>query len=132
MAVELQKKNILKHLGIALPLPMCGSMGTGLPVVQDSANPSFAADLIHFDPGRGTPLHTHPGSHILVVFAGEGELFFAGEEHLLLAGDVYLVPGGSPHAIRALDTSPGGMTLLSIACDHRPVDSSARLEVISV
>lgn|SRR5512138_375817 len=107
----------------ALPLQMANSEGTALPLLKRGP---FGADLIRFAPGRGVPLHTHPGNHILIVTSGEGRLIFNGEEFALRAGVLYLVPGSVPHQIDALTE----LTLVSVADDHRHAGSSDRLELV--
>lgn len=93
------------------------SHGLGLPLVGDG---KFAADMLRFEPGKSTALHTHPGDHILFVVDGSGYLVFGGTHHNLSQGDCYYVPGSVPHQVGAMGET---LVLLSVANDHRPVGS---------
>lgn len=104
---------------------MSASDGWGLPLVGEG---KFAADLICFGPFGQTAAHTHPGAHILYVLAGDGVLNFCGKEYHLAQHDCYYVPGEAPHSVHALESD---LVLLSVANDHRPVDSTQRLEIVS-
>jgi quercetin dioxygenase-like cupin family protein len=113
-------------IGGDLSFAMHGSGGTGQPLVKDGA---FAADMIRFSPGKGIPAHTHPGDHILVCLSGTGKLIFDGEIFPITIGTIYLVPGNVSHAILT-DENDEELTLLSIANDHRPVESKERSNII--
>lgn len=101
---------------------MAMSEGTGLHLLGSGR---FAADLIHFEPGRGVPCHTHPGSHILICTHGRGFLFLGGNKHEIVQGHCYFVPPMAPHAVYAAKDE--AVTLISVADDHRPVDATSRL-----
>lgn len=103
---------------------MFGSQALGLSLVK---NNNFAADILHFQPNTQTILHTHPGNHILFVVDGSGWLFFDNAMHVLSVGDCYFVPGNIPHQVGTDNTI---LYLLSIADDHRPVDSPERLQEV--
>lgn len=105
-------------------LNMVNSEAVGLPLVKDG---SFAADMLKFERGQRTSKHTHPGNHILFVVDGGGWLVYGDESHVLSRGTCYFVPGQIPHQVIADEY----MFMLSIANDHRPVDSPSRLEVIA-
>lgn len=124
---ELFRLDQSRYLVPSGPLPqrMANSQGTGIPLVGRG---SFAADLIRFAPGQGVGKHTHPGEHILIVVSGHG-LLTCGDDFLsLVPGMIYHVPAGAPHALSATDAE---LTLISVANDHRPVDSPQRLEVLA-
>jgi quercetin dioxygenase-like cupin family protein len=104
-------------------LSMHGSTALGASLVK---NGKFAADILAFDAGQKTEPHTHPGNHILFVVEGEGWLIFNGQHYILTPATCYFVPGLTVHQVG----SDSNMLLLSIADDHRPVDSAQRLEVI--
>lgn len=106
--------------------PMSGSDAIGLQLVKHN---NFAADMLDFGADQQTSLHTHVGEHILYVVSGHGWLDYANQTHGLEPGTCYFVPGAVPHRIRA---SAWGLTLLSVANQHQPVDSAARLEVLDV
>lgn len=118
---KLQKRN---YGEVGEWFSMHGSRGLGMPLVK---NGNFGADILSFAPGDSTELHTHPGDHILFVVEGNGFLVFNGDLHNLIRGDCYFVPGAVPHQVGATK-SP--LTLLSIANDHRPVNSAERLKVV--
>ncbi len=103
---------------------MVGSQAVGLPLVKQDG---FAADMLHFEAWQQTSLHTHPGDHILFVVTGCGWLDYDVQAYSLREGECYYVPGAVPHRIRAADI---GLNLLSVALQHQPVDSAARLEVL--
>lgn len=120
---KLQKRNY-KEKEVAAWCQMHGSRGLGMPLVKHGL---FGADILSFAPRASTEVHTHPGDHILFVVAGGGFLVFDGEFHNLAQGDCYFVPGAVPHQVGAAEIS---LTLLSIANDHRPVDSAERLDIV--
>ena len=103
-------------------LPMVGSDALGTALVK---NGGFAADMLHFRPNDKTILHTHPGNHILFVANGAGWLKIGGTKYWLNKGDCYFVPGEIPHQVGANENH---LFLLSVADDHRPVDSPDRLK----
>lgn len=103
---------------------MYGSRGLGMPLVK---NGHFGADILSFAPKTSTDLHTHPGDHILFVVEGSGFLVFDGESFDLAQWDCYFVPGAVPHKVGAMETP---LMLLSIANDHRPVNSSERMKIV--
>lgn len=54
------------------------------------------------EPGKRTPLHTHPGAdETFYVLEGSMVLHIDGAEHELRAGGVAVVPRGVPHAFLA-------------------------------
>jgi quercetin dioxygenase-like cupin family protein len=120
--MNLQIKNYLNSTGWT---PMVGSGASGLPLVKHN---NFAADILHFQPNTQTVLHTHPGNHILFVADGSGWLLFDDNLHTLSPGDCYFVPGDTPHQVGTNETT---LYLLSIADDHRPVDSPERLQEVT-
>ena len=105
-------------------LPMHGSEAHGFPLVKHD---NFAADILKFNPNEKTSLHIHPGNHILFVVEGGGHLVYGTDTKPLVKGTCYLVPGSTNHRVVADDR---GMFLLSIADNHRLVNSVERLDVI--
>jgi len=104
-------------------LPMVGSQALGIGLVKDGR---FAADMLKFEPGQCTSVHTHPGDHILFVVNGNGFLLYDGDRYDLIEGACYFVPGAIPHQVSATSI----MFLLSVSNDHRTVDSAERLRII--
>lgn len=121
----LQIKNY-KSISATDWLSMVASEAIGLPLVQSGC---FAADMLDFGSQQKTSLHTHPGSHILFIVSGHGWLDYDDQTHDLELGTCYFVPGSVAHRIRS---SKEGLTLLSVSNDHRPVNSSERVEVLDV
>ena len=119
---KLQKANIKESLEM---LAMFGSEGKGRTLVK---NDKFGADFLHFQKGRGTEVHTHPGDHILYVTNGCGHLQFGKAFFVLSEGDCYFIPGSTPHKVWA--SSESEMSLISIANDHRAVDSEERSSLV--
>lgn len=105
-----------------LTRPMSYSDATGLPLLKSGP---FGADLIRFPAGGKVGKHTHPGEHMLFVLSGGGRLEYQDTEVNLIPGLCYHVPSNVPHAIYATTE----LTLISVANDHRPVDSEERLSV---
>ena len=101
-------------------IDMINSDGKGLPLL---IHKGFGADLIKFTAGKGVEKHIHPGSHILIVFSGEGKLGYYEETHLLTPGLIYLIPENVPHSIRA-ETD---LVLMAIGNDHKSVNSNERM-----
>lgn len=110
--------------GGALPFQMHHSDGTGQPLLKDG---KFGADIIRFAAGKGVMNHTHEGAHILIVIKGEGFVEYNGVDYDLEPGLCYLIPGNVDHAIKATTE----LMMIAVGNDHRPVDSSARLTIIS-
>lgn len=119
---DLEVASYLRPSG-SLPVAMANSQGTALHLV---GNGSFAADLIRFAPHKGVAMHTHPGAHILFVVSGRGLLTCGEDTFFLVPGVCYYVPSDVPHALSATDVE---LTLVSVANDHRPIDSPERLEI---
>lgn len=101
---------------------MAHSDATGLPLLKSGP---FGADLIRFPAGGKVDSHTHPGEHMLFVLGGEGRLVLGDAEVNLMPGICYHVPANISHAIFAATE----LTLISVANDHRPVESEERLSV---
>jgi quercetin dioxygenase-like cupin family protein len=53
------------------------------------------------DPGKRTPLHTHPSDETFYLLDGSMVLHIDGVEHELRAGGVAVIPRGVPHAFLA-------------------------------
>jgi quercetin dioxygenase-like cupin family protein len=108
-----------------LPLQMKHSDGTALPLVVSFVD-RFGADIIRFEAGKGVELHTHIGSHILLVTKGRGILTYGMDQHEMFPGMIYLIPANVPHAILASTE----LVLIAIGNDHRPADSYERLDLV--
>ena len=55
--------------------------------------------LVEFEPGLGTPIHTHDGIELMLVIDGEGTAIENGKETKIKAQSVILSEKGIPHAI---------------------------------
>ena len=121
------------------PVQMHISQGTARQLIYDiTGEKPFGLDQIRFAPGEGVPLHTHPGSHILICIGGKGVLTMrhtaqsetAITEKLdLEAGIAYLVPSQVPHAVYASNDTE--LLLLVVGNDHRKADALDRLDIVS-
>lgn len=109
--------------GGILPLQMCHSDGTGLPLLKDG---NFGADIIRFAAGKGVMNHTHEGAHILIVIKGTGFVEYNSIDYDLEPGLCYLIPSNVDHAIKATTE----LMLIAVGNNHRPVDSTERLDVV--
>lgn len=87
----------------------------------------FGADLIQFPAGGKVPLHSHSGSHILIVIGGNGRLLLNEESASLRPGVVYLVPESVEHEIQA---GASGLSLVSVGNFRFPPGSIDRLTLI--
>lgn len=106
---------------------MVASRGTGRSLVSLGM---FAADLIHFEAGTGVPSHIHEGAHILFCISGKGFVVVDGEAFAVEPGICYAIPESTPHAVYA--SKEISLTLVSVANNHRPVDSGSRLEAAPI
>lgn len=104
---------------------MHGSEAVGTPLVKKG---DFAADMLCFSPNQQTSLHTHEGDHILFAVEGTGWIDCGQETQPIQKRTCYFIEGSQPHRVRAGNE---GLHLLSVANNHKPVDSVDRLEVIS-
>jgi quercetin dioxygenase-like cupin family protein len=60
-----------------------------------------------FDPGAGTPKHTHPGEEVAYVLEGQVQVDVEGKPPLELhAGDVFFIPAGQVHAAKNVGKGP--------------------------
>jgi quercetin dioxygenase-like cupin family protein len=63
---------------------------------------------VDFDPGYGSPRHTHPGEEIIYVLEGTLEYQIEGKPPVRVkAGDVLFVPAGAIHAAKNVGTGNG-------------------------
>lgn len=108
-----------------LPLQMKHSDGTALPLVSFQQE-SFGADVVRFDRGKGVGLHTHIGSHILLVVSGTGTLTYDRDRYTMFPGMIYLIPSHVPHAIYASSE----LVLIAVGNAHQPADSYERLDLV--
>ncbi|MDD9954075.1 MAG: cupin domain-containing protein [Candidatus Woesearchaeota archaeon] len=107
------------------PIQMSKSDATAYPLLLYEQN-KFGAEIIRFGAEERVARHTHKGDHILLVTKGEGVLGYGTSEHPISAGMAYLVPGSVPHSIDATTE----LALIAIGNDHRPADSSRRLDLV--
>ncbi|MBI4336384.1 MAG: cupin domain-containing protein [Chloroflexi bacterium] len=70
---------------------------TRQPLVSEQMAAGLRLNLITFNPGARTVLHTHTMDQVLVVVAGRGILATEHEEHVVTPGDVVHVPPGERH-----------------------------------
>ncbi len=55
--------------------------------------------LVDFEPGKGTPVHTHDGIEVMFVVDGEGTSVENGKETKIFPNSTVLAPKGVPHQI---------------------------------
>jgi quercetin dioxygenase-like cupin family protein len=123
--LPLEAQSFLKTLDIGeLPISMYASDATARELVA-SVDGLFGADLLSFPAGGSVPMHTHLGSHILIIVGGEGQLITPDTETHLSPGIVYFVPEGVSHEIVA-ETA---LSLISVGDKRRPPSSPDRLAV---
>lgn len=112
-----------------LEIQMSNSQGTARPLLFDnSGSKPFGIDQVRFAPGEGVALHTHVGSHFLLVTRGFGKLTYYDEEYDMYPGFCYCIESGDPHAIDAAKDSE--LVLVAVGNDHRDADSHERLEIV--
>lgn len=59
----------------------------------------ISALLVEFEPGKGTPVHTHDGVEFMFVIDGEGVSVENGKEVKISTNHVVLAEKGVPHQI---------------------------------
>ena len=118
---------LIPHEG-PFPIQMAKSQGTAKELIP--IEEGMGLDIIHFNADEGVERHIHPGSHILIVTSGFGELDWFDKTKELKAGMVYRIRTYEPHAVRAAAESEAGMVLLVIGNDHRPAHAEDRLELL--
>src|SRR4051794_1946058 len=59
--------------------------------------------IVTLDAGSHLPEHQHPHEQLSHVLSGRLRLSLAGVAHELGAGQSLLIPGGTPHAVDALE-----------------------------
>ena len=55
--------------------------------------------LVEFEPGEGTPVHTHDGIELMFVIDGEGVAIENGEQINISKNCAMLAPKGVPHQV---------------------------------
>ena len=70
-------------------------------VHEDEVGDGFLLFEDTVDPGKRTPLHTHPADETFYLLDGSMLLHIDGVEHELRAGGVAVIPRGVPHAFLA-------------------------------
>ena len=66
---------------------------------EATGHKEFSSILVEFEPGLGTPIHTHDGYELMLVIDGEGTAVENGKETKIRAQSVILSEKGVPHAI---------------------------------
>ncbi|USN87389.1 MAG: cupin domain-containing protein [Candidatus Nomurabacteria bacterium] len=121
------KDRVLTPMKGEQPIQMVKSDATALSLIFDqSGDKPFGASLIRFAAGEKVGLHTHVGSHILVVTYGLGILTYLDTKIDLKAGLIYLIPSNVPHAIDALSE----LVIIAIGNDFRAEGSKSRLTLV--
>lgn len=59
----------------------------------------ISALLVEFEPGEGTPVHTHDGIELMFVLEGEGISIEDGKESKISKNSMVLAEKGVPHQI---------------------------------
>ncbi|MDB5204542.1 MAG: hypothetical protein JWP09_570 [Candidatus Taylorbacteria bacterium] len=111
------------------------ALGTDI-LCDTSGEKPFGLGWIKFPPNGEVKLHTHEGSHVLICFAGRGQVkveinipaerqSFQGHE--LSPGDCYSIGSLVAHSVHA---GPDGLTLLVVGNDYRNATSTDRLQMV--
>ncbi len=105
--------------------PMHNSDAQGYDLIIDSSGPKkLGIGITYFEkPGHGVDLHTHEGSHILVVTQGRCIVTKHTEEVVVNVGQVYNIESKVPHSVLATKET----VLLVIGNDYQSSDSPDRL-----
>jgi quercetin dioxygenase-like cupin family protein len=75
-----------------------------------------------FNPGAGTPKHTHPGEEVGFVLEGQLVVEMEGKPPAMLkAGDVFFVPAGQVHAAKNTGTTPAKVISTYIVEKGKPL-----------
>lgn len=84
------------------------------------------------EPGKGAPLHRHPGvSELLYVLRGTVEFVVDQEPHMLEAGESFLVEPSAPHSFS--NVGRGSARLLAVLSDpEAPAIYDAEPDVVYV
>lgn len=72
---------------------------------EDTKTQELSALLVEFEPGQGTPVHTHDGVELMFVLDGEGISVEDGKKSTISPNSVVLAEKGVPHQIT---NGPGG------------------------
>lgn len=75
-----------------------------------------------FNPGAGTPKHTHPGDEVGYVLEGTVVMEIEGKPPLTLkAGDPFFIPAGQVHAAKNAGTAPAKVISTYIVEKGKPL-----------
>ena len=66
---------------------------------EETGTKEMSALLVEFEPGKGTPIHTHDGIEVMYVISGEGISVENGKEKNIYPNTTVLAETGVPHAI---------------------------------
>lgn len=66
---------------------------------DETGTDDVSALLVEFEPGKGTPIHTHDGIEFMFVIDGEGVSIEDGKEKRISTNHVVLANKGVPHGI---------------------------------
>jgi quercetin dioxygenase-like cupin family protein len=72
----------------------------------DSRTGQFTAGVADLDPAGWLGVHSHAQAEIYYVLRGELLLRLDGAEHRLRAGSAVFIPGGAPHGVTNVGTTP--------------------------
>lgn len=78
----------------------------------------ISALLVEFEPGEGTPVHTHDGIELMFVLEGEGISIEDGKESKISKNSVVLAEKGVPHQI--MNGSDGPMHMMCVYAPPLP------------
>ena len=75
-----------------------------------------------FNPGAGTPKHTHPGEEVGYILEGTVVMELEGKPPVTLkAGDVFFIPAGQVHAAKNAGTTPAKVLSTYIVEKGKPL-----------
>jgi mannose-6-phosphate isomerase-like protein (cupin superfamily) len=79
---------------------------------EQTGTKDMSALLVEFNPGEGTPVHTHDGIEVMYVISGEGISVEDGKETKIYPNTAVLAEKGVPHAI--INGAGGPMRMLCV------------------
>lgn len=75
-------------------------------------NKSGNISIFAFDKGEGLSEHTSPFEATVQVIEGVVDISIGEEKHQLKTGELMVIPGGSPHALHAVEAFKMILTIL--------------------